>query len=356
MGITGARRVRGWPAASALGLATALVLVESLGCATAAPRPGAWERVAPGLVWPPPPERARIGYLGRIRSGADLGRTEGWLTRLADTVFGKEPMSLVKPISVARNRAGLLVVTDPGIPMVHFFDLQRREYRWLDDELAWLLASPVGVAVDDRGNAYVTDSVRRKVFVFDDQRRLAGEFGGDLLRRPTGIALDSSQERIYVVDTLACQVLTFDRSGRVLGRFGSCGTGPGRFNGPTYVAVTPDGSLAVSDSLNFRIQTFRPDGTPLGSFGRVGDSAGNFARPKGVASDAQGRLYVVDGAFDNVQIFDGEDSRLLMAFGASGDGAGEFNLPVGVFLDSTNTIWVADSFNQCLKVFRLLEE
>jgi DNA-binding beta-propeller fold protein YncE len=356
MGITGTRRAGGWPAASALGLATALVLVESLSCATAAPRLAAWERVAPEISWPPPPETARVGYLGRIRSGADLGRTKGWLTRLADAVFGKEPMSLVKPISVARNPAGLLVVTDPGIPMVHFFDLQRREYRWLDDELAWLLASPVGVAVDDQGNAYVTDSVRRKVFVFDDQRRLAGEFGGDLLQRPTGVALDRSQERIYVVDTLACQVLTFDRSGRVLGRFGSCGTGPGRFHGPTYVAVMPDGTLAVSDSLNFRVQTFRPDGTPLGSFGRVGDSAGDFARPKGVASDVQGRLYVVDGAFDNVQIFDGKDSRLLMAFGASGDGPGEFNLPVGVFLDSTNTIWVADSFNQCLQVFRLLEE
>jgi DNA-binding beta-propeller fold protein YncE len=356
MGIRAARHARGWRAASALGLATALALVESLGCATAATRPGAWERVAPGFVWPPPPETARIGYLGRIRSGADLGRTEGWLTRLGNAVFGKEPKSLVKPISVARNPAGLLVVADPGIPMVHFFDLARREYRWLDDELAWLLASPVGVAVDDRGNAYVTDSVRRKVFVFDHQRRLAGEFGGDVLQRPTGIALDLSQERIYVVDTLACQVLTFDRDGRILDRFGSCGTGPGRFHGPTYVAVTPDGSLAVSDSLNFRVQTFRPDGTPLGSFGGVGDSAGDFARPKGVASDAQGRLYVVDGAFDNVQIFDGEDSRLLMAFGGSGDGAGEFNLPVGVFLDSTNTIWVADSFNQCLQVFRLLKE
>jgi DNA-binding beta-propeller fold protein YncE len=341
---------------SALGLAAAVALCGGLGCATAAPQPGAWERVSPARVWPSPPERARIGYLGKIRSGEDLGLTKRWWSRLADAVFGKDPMSLVKPLSVARNPAGLLVVTDPAIPMVHFFDLERREYRWLDDEMASLLVSPVGVAVDDQGNSYVTDSVRRRIFVFDDQRRLTGEFGGGLLRRPTGIALDPSQERIHVVDTLACQVVTFDRSGRLLGRFGSCGTGPGRFRGPTYLTVTPDGAIAVSDTLNFRVQKFLPDGTPLGSFGRVGDSAGNFARPKGVASDAQGRLYVVDGAFDNVQIFDPDGSRLLLAFGGSGNGPGEFNLPVGLFLDFTNTIWVADSFNQCLQAFRLLEE
>jgi sugar lactone lactonase YvrE len=354
MGSTGARRSRGavgW----ALVLTGSLALSGALGCASAAPEPGAWERVVPERVWPPPPERARIGYLGRIRSADDLGRTRGWLARLADAVFGEKRMALVKPLAVARSAEGLLVVTDPGVPTVHFFDLQRREYRWLDEDLASRLVSPVGVALDDQGNAYVTDSVRRKIFVFDDQRRLVGEFGEDVLERPTGIAFDPSQQRLHVVDTLACQVLTFDRSGALRGRFGSCGAGPAQLHGPTYVAVTPDGVIAVSDSMNFRVQTFLPDGTPLASFGGVGDSAGHFARPKGVAADARGRLYVVDGAFDNVQIFDPE-GRLLLAFGGPGDGPGEFNLPVGVFLDASNTIWVADSFHRCLQAFRLLDE
>jgi len=340
---------------SVLAWTTALVLSGSPGCATPAPRPGAWEREGTDRVWPLPPERARIGYLGQIRSEEDLGKKKGWLARLADSVFGKETKALVKPLAVARNRAGLLVVTDPGIPMVHFFDLRQREYHWLDEELASLLGSPVGVALDDQGIAYVTDSVRRTVFVFDEQRRLVAEFGADLLRRPTGIALDPTQERIHVVDTLACRVLTFDRSGQYLGRFGSCGNGPGKLHGPTFIAVTPDGTIAVSDSLNFRVQTFSPDGTLLRSFGAAGDSTGDFARPKGVASDARGRLYVVDGGFDNVQIFDAE-GRFLLPFGASGTGPGQFNLPVGMFLDSTNILWVADSFNQRIQAFRLLEE
>jgi DNA-binding beta-propeller fold protein YncE len=355
MGSSAGSRRKGSGAAPALGLATALALSGGLGCATAAPEPGAWERVRPERVWPLPPERARIGYLGQIRSAEDLGRKKGWLARLADAVLGREPMTLVKPLAVARNGAGLLVVTDPGVPTVHFFDLQRREYRWLEGEPAEQLAVPVGVAVDDLGNAYVTDSVRQRVFVFDAERRLTRSFGADRLQRPTGIALDPTRERIYVVDTLACQVLSFDLDGAFLGRFGSRGTGPGQLHGPTYVAVAPDGSVVVSDSLNFRIQRFRPDGTPVASFGRAGDSTGDFARPKGVAADAGGRIYVVDGGFDQVQILDPQ-GRLLLVFGAPGVGPGDFNLPVGIFRDATDTIWVADSFNQRLQAFRLLGE
>jgi sugar lactone lactonase YvrE len=349
------RQLRRRCLAAALWLATACFFCVSPGCATRALQPGFWERTQLDRVWPAPPERARIGYLGEIRSAEELGQTKGWLRTLGDRIFGEVPMSLVKPLAVARNETGLLAVTDPSFPTVHFFDLERREYHWLKEDLAALLGVPVGIALDDQGNAYVSDSARRKVFVFDAERRLIRTLGEDTLKRPTGIALDPSQQRIYVVDTIACQVLTFDLHGRLLGRFGSRGAGPGQMNAPTYIAVASDGTLAVSDTLNFRVHTFTPDGTLLSTFGRVGDSAGAFARPKGIAYDARGRLYVADGGFDNVQIFDSE-GRLLLTFANPGREAGEFNLPVGLILDSNQTIWVADSYNRRVQAFRLLRE
>jgi DNA-binding beta-propeller fold protein YncE len=306
-------------------------------------------------VWPAPPEQARIGYLGEIRSAEALGRTKGWLQKLGDRLFGKAPTSLVKPLALARNRMGLLAVTDPGFPTIHFFDLERREYHRLKEDLSSLLGVPVGIALDDEGNAYVTDSARRKVFVFDAQRRLVQAFGEGVLKRPIGIALDPSQQLLYVLDTIACQVFTFELNGRLVSRFGSRGAGPGQMNAPTYIAVAPNGTLAISDTLNFRVHTFTPDGTLLNSFGRVGDSAGAFARPKGIAYDRRGRLYVADGGFDNVQIFDPE-GKLLLTVGAPGRDAGQFNLPVGLFLDSTQAIWVADSYNGRVQAFRLLED
>jgi DNA-binding beta-propeller fold protein YncE len=291
--------------------------------------------------------------MGTLGSAADLGREIGFFERLKTVIFGEAHSSMLKPVSVAKNRAGLLVVADPSVPTVHFFDLEARRYRRLGRELASLLRSPVGVAVDDAGRAYVSDSVRGRVFVFDEGDELVAEMGEGLLERPTGLALGPAQERLYVVDTVAGQVVVFNLEGRMLHAFGKRGVGLGEFNFPTYITVMPDGTLAVSDSLNFRVQILRTDGTPLRAFGQPGDGAGDFSRPKGVAADSWGRLYVVDAAFENVQIFS-PDGILLLAFGEPGTGPGEFYLPTGLFLDSSNTIWVADSFNARIQVFRLL--
>jgi sugar lactone lactonase YvrE len=355
MAYAGTRRFRGSCLAVALWLAGAWLFSSSPGCVSGELEAGFWERGEVERVWPPPPDRARVGYLGEIRSARSLGKPRSWLQKLGDRIMGESPMSLVKPLAVARNASGLLVVADPSFPTVHFFDLQRREYHWLKDDLSSLLGTPVGVALDDQGNAYVTDSLRRRIFVFDAQRRLVTEFGLGLLERPTGIALGPAQKQLYVVDTLACELLVFELNGRLVGRFGSRGAGPGQLNAPTHVAVSPDGTIAISDTLNFRVQTFEPDGTLLGSFGRAGNRPGTFARPKGIAYDRHGRLYVADGGFDNVQIFDPQ-GRLLLVFGSGGSGPGEFNLPVGLFLDSTNTIWVTDSYNSRVQAFRLMED
>jgi DNA-binding beta-propeller fold protein YncE len=304
-------------------------------------------------VWPSAPERPRIEYLGALGSAEDLGRETEWFGRLKAVLFGAERTSMVRPLDVGKNEAGLLVVADPGVPTVHFFDLKQRKYGRLDDEHAALLRSPVGIAIDDAGRVYVSDSVRGRVFVFDEQWKLVDELGEGVLVRPTGVALGPAQERLYVVDTMACRVVVFDRAGREVARFGRRGVGPGEFNSPTYITVAPNGAVGVSDSLNFRVQILGPDGTPRASFGQPGDAAGDFARPKGVSTDSLGNVYVVDAAFENVQIFDPRGS-LLLAFGASGTGPGQFYLPAGLFLDPANTIWVADSFNGRVEIFRLL--
>ena len=330
-----------------------LVFAAALACATGPPPPPRWNHPEVALAWPEHPEPARIEYLGVLRTPADLGRKPGLFERLKNAVFGTEQEGLLKPIAVAKNAAGLLVVADPSLSIVHIFDLERREYSQLGEKNASFLRSPVGVAIDDSGRIYVTDSVLGRVFVFDASRALVAEWGKGELIRPTGVALDPKQEHLYVVDTIGCEVLVFDLSGRVVNRFGRRGVGPAEFNAPTFVAVAPDGSISVSDSLNFRIQRFRPDGTRIASFGLPGDGAGHFARPKGVATDTAGRIYVVDAAFENIQIFD-PDGVLLLPFGGPGSRPGEFLLPAGLFIDSTNTIWVADMYNRRIQVFQLV--
>ena len=332
-----------------------LAFAAALACATGPPPPPRWNHPEVVLVWPERPETARIEYMGVLRTPADLGRKPGLYERIKNVIFGAEPKALLKPIAVAKSAAGVLAVADPSLSVVHLFDLNGREYDQLGEENASFLRSPIGVAIADSGHIYVADSVLGKIFVFDVNRDLVAELGEGELTRPTGVALDPAQERLYVVDTIRCEVLAFDLSGRVIHRFGRRGVGPAEFNAPTFVAVAPDGSISVSDSLNFRIQRFRPDGTLIASFGLPGDSAGHFARPKGIATDTAGRIYVVDAAFENVQIFD-PDGVLLLHFGGPGTSAGEFSLPGGLFIDSTNTIWVADMYNRRIQVFKLLAD
>jgi sugar lactone lactonase YvrE len=323
-------------------------LAALAGCAGIGSQASSWEQQETRR----PP---RIEWLGAIGSAADLQSGSNWLEKLKNLIFGAEPTEMIRPAALAINDERLLVVADPGVPTVHFFDLERRRYDRADDAVAAELVSPVGVALDDQGRAYVADSVQRRIFVLDSEGSLVARLGEGLLERPTGIALDPTRQLLYVVDTLACQVVTLDLSGKEVGRFGQRGAGPGELNAPTFLSVAPDGTLAVADSLNFRVQRFSRDGSPLGAFGQVGDASGDFTRPKGVGTDLRGQVYVADAAFENVQVF-GPDGRLLLAFGGPGTGPGGFYLPAGVFVDASNVIWVADSFNRRVQAFRLLTD
>ena len=129
----------------------------------------------------------------------------------------------MKAIAVAKNTAGLLVVTDPGFPTVHFFDLVNQTYRRPEKEDADVIESPVGVAVADDGTVFVSDSSIGEVLVFDQQAELTARFGTDTLQRPSGMVLSSDQESLHVVDTLANEIVTFDREGNRLSAFGSRG-------------------------------------------------------------------------------------------------------------------------------------
>ncbi|MFQ5514449.1 MAG: 6-bladed beta-propeller [Myxococcota bacterium] len=333
----------------------ALLLWGSLACVSSPASGPAWRSPALARVWPTPPDAPRIVHLGQIETPGDLGRRRSLVARLLGTLLGEEDTRLIKPVALAVNAEGLLAVADPSVPTLHLFDLARRRYRALAREDAELLRSPVGVALDARGHSYVADSVRGRVFVFDRKGRLQGEIGAGVLERPTGLALDSSAERLYVADTRACQIVVFDAGGEEVLRFGRRGSGPGELNAPTHLAFAPEGQLLVADSLNFRVQSFAPDGSPLWSVGRAGDASGAFARPKGIALDRSGRLYVVDAAFENVQIFSPR-GQLLLAFGGPGTGPGELSLPSGIFIDASNTIFVADAFNRRVQIFRLIEE
>jgi DNA-binding beta-propeller fold protein YncE len=326
----------------------ALMVVAGL-CACGKTPPPAWNHPSVELVWPAPPDQARIKYQGLLRSADDLGRSKG----VVDRLFGEKPTRMLRPTAVARSSQGTVVVADPGIPTLHFFHLGGRKYDRLGDSARSQLKVPVGLAIDKGNRVYVADSARGAILVYSAKRKLERTLGEAVLGRPTGVALSPQEDEIYVVDAKANRVVVLDLQGKLLRTWGKEGTKPGEFHTPTHIAVAPDGKLSVVDSLNYRIQVFQPDGSLVNTMGQHGDSPGSFTRPKGLAIDRFGRHYVVDAAFENVQIF-AKDGSLLLAFGISGTGPGEFTLPNGIFLDSDNLLWVADAYNKRLQAFQVL--
>ncbi|MHC4475456.1 MAG: 6-bladed beta-propeller [Planctomycetota bacterium] len=310
----------------------------------------------PPLVWPKPPEQARIRYVGAIATEADLKPEVSWTQGLGELIFGKKETGvLVGPYAVAVDDNDRLFVADPAAQSVHILDLVTREYKQFT-KLAQQqeLRRPVGV-VESEGKVYVVDSLLHKVCVFDRDGDFLSAFGADRLKRPSGIAYWAAEQRIYVADTAQHVVYLFDRDGNSVGQIGSRGLEAGSFNFPTHLWIDSAGQLYVSDTLNYRIQVFTCEGKFIRMFGQQGDRPGNFAHPCGVASDSFGHIYVTDRQFENIQVFDNRGG-ILMAMGEEGTGLGQFWLPGGICIDKRNRIYVADSFNKRVQVFELLED
>lgn len=333
-----------------VGIPLLLGVAAFAGCAR--PAGPVFPRVDPPIVFPPPPDVARIEYVGELRTDRDLKpAASGWKV-LGEALTGPPPERAVSaPAGIFVTDAQRVYVTDPPQRCVHLFELESRIYR------AWTTAGPqpLGIPADvaaHAGRVYVTDSARGVVDVFDESGGFLKTWSGLKLQRPVGIAIDAARGRFFVVDAAAHQCIVASVDGEEIGRFGSRGDAPGQFNFPTFVAFDPALGVLVTDSMNARVQRFDADGRFVDAFGRKGDGAGDLSLPKGVACDRGEHIYVADAHFENVQVFTPQ-GRLLFAFGREGQAPGQFWLPSKIVIDSRRRLWVADSYNRRVQVFQL---
>ncbi len=298
-------------------------------------------------VWPPPPEKPRIKYIASYRGEDDFRKVD-----ILGALLG-EPrvkIELMKPYGVWAKDEKIYVV-DTAFNTVFIFDLKEKEVKPVGR-----FAGAVNVAGDSKGRLWVSDAKGGMVYAIDEKGNFLMGIGKHSLKRPTGIAIDESRNRIYVVDTGEHNIKVFDLdSGELLLRIGRRGSGNGEFNYPTNIAIDRrTGNIVVVDTFNFRIQILDPEGNFIRKFGQPGNRPGDLYRPKGVGIDSDGHIYVADAAFDNFQIFD-QEGRLLLFVGQAGSGPGQFHLPAGIYIDEKDRIYVVDQFNRRVQVFQYLK-
>ena len=170
------------------------------------------------------------------------------------------------------------------------------------------LASPRGLAVDDRDRVYVADAANSRVLVLQanttfDQLTLTPLYAIDGLSDPSGVAwsdggtpFDPRDDALFVAETGRNRVAAYalgDNGARLAGTIGALGSGDGHFGGPLSVAVGREsgastGDVYVGDAHNRRIVRLGWDGARLSWRGSA--PSGADAVPS-LATDEWGNVY-----------------------------------------------------------------
>jgi sugar lactone lactonase YvrE len=177
-----------------------------------------------------------------------------------------------------------------------------------------VLADPAAIALDTENRfAYVVDTQSDVVDVFDaDTYKFLRKIGtpgkkhmltdpGDFAL-PEGVAVDNDGN-VYVTDTFNDRVEIFDADGEFISTFGKNGDGPGHFERPKGIAIDCDGHIWVADSAQDRVKVFDKNGRLLIYFGEHGEYPGRFMGVFGLAIDKNNRVITSETYPGRVQMF-----------------------------------------------------
>jgi len=317
-------------------------------------------------IWPSPPNTARYRYVGQLTGEKDLKEIEGsksFGTRIADffkMLVGlggenSQPLVLQRPQSGLTDPQGRVLVTDVSRHSVVVFDLAKGTLtEWHQATPTIDFITPIAITLGPKSTYYVSDAQLQMVVQLDENGNPIKQIGEGLLKRPTGLAIDPFDNRIFVSDTRDHNIKVFNEMGELVDVMGKRGTKPGEFNGPTHLWFAR-GNLYVTDTFNTRVQIFSQTGDFKSQFGKRGRYVGNFVRPKGITTDSDGNIYVIESLHDRLLVYNANGDYLL-PIGGTGSGIGEFYLPAGVWSDNNDRIYIADMFNGRIVILQYLDE
>ena len=212
---------------------------------------------------------------------------------------------------------------------------------------------PFGIAFNKDGKIFVADSNNHRVQIFNGEGRYMGMFGGNgsldsQLTYPWGLSLDS-QGNIIVADRGNKLIKIFSPDGNFVMKIG----GPGSFSFPVH-CVQCDEYLIVSDRDDHSITVFSREGEYKCKFGKHGGGDGELNNPHFLSVTKSGLLMVCDKENHRIQVFE-LNGKFVGKLGTKGSNLGEFVCPYSVEMLSNKKIVVCDMENHRIQIFEQQE-
>jgi streptogramin lyase len=186
----------------------------------------------------------------------------------------------------------------------------------------------------------------------------------NVFNQPTDVAWDSQGNSYFSDGYVNSRVGKANARGEWVASWGSLGSGPGQFDTPHGIAVSPKDEIYVADRGNRRIQVFDPSGKLLRQFtidvpvAATGKVVYGEARPDlktgSQAPGAPDALCMTPGP--NPVLFVGDlypsriykvslEGKVLGVYGGPGRNLGEFGWIHAIACPSENEIWVGELIN-----------
>ena len=283
------------------------------------------------VIFPAPPDTTRIQFLTKISNSIDVtGKRSGILKYIMGDAKG-EP--IIKPYGLA-IRKGMIYICDTMVGGLEVIDLEKKKFEYFRPSGLGAIKKPINCFIDKDDYLFITDTGRKQVVIFNQDRQFVKAIGDPKTMKPTDVFVTDG--KIWVCDLGTQKIRVYDKKNyELLFTFPDAVTGdPEYLYSPTNLYVTQD-QVYVSDIGDFKVKIYDLTGNFKQSFGSYGRNIGQFVRPKGISVDKSGNIYVADAGFENVQIFN-KDNQLLMFFGGTYKGLGTMWLPAKVVIDYDN--------------------
>ncbi len=221
------------------------------------------------------------------------------------------------------------------------------------------IKTPQGLAVDAHGNLYVAQSAtdnnpRHRISVFNAclkwERDIYFEgFEGAESFVPSRIAVDK-KGNLYVTAGYFPGALFLDDRGRLLDIISP--KEEGREVKVNNVTLGKAGQIYLVSEEEGHIYIYDENRKFIFKFGEKGGSSGKLSRPKAIGIDNRTDwMYVVDYMRHTINVYD-KEGKFIFEFGGLGWGEGWFQYPIDIDIDNTGRIFVADLFNKRVQVFK----